>query len=100
MEQYNQGQTLYPQSLSPLRPSGTLPGLDMRNTQFWKGVAIGAAVALLITNESVQKGVVKVLAKATTAAQCGIEEIKEKFEDAKAEAQAEAAMDETVAEPE
>jgi hypothetical protein len=74
----------------PPAPASFL-GLDVQDTQFWKGVLLGAAVTLLVTNESVQKGVMKGFAKITAATQCGIEEMKEKFEDAKAEAQAEAA---------
>lgn len=70
-------------------------GLDIKDSQFWKGALLGAAVILLVTNESVQKGVVKTVSKLTAAAQSGIEELKEKFEDAKAEAKAELATSET-----
>ncbi len=73
----------------PAAPTTSTLGLDIQNSQFWKGALLGAAVALLVTNETVQKGVVKTVSKLTLAAQCGIEEIKEKFEDAKAEAHAE-----------
>jgi hypothetical protein len=63
----------------------------MQDSQFWKGALLAAAVALLVNNENEQKGVVKPVSKLTIAAQSGIEEMKEKFEDAKAEAEAEAA---------
>ncbi len=100
MADYNQQQTqtLYQQPVQPVvQPTATtttLPassalGLNVQDTNFWKGALLGAAVTLLITNESVQKGVVKTVSKLTAAAQTGIEEMKEKFEDAKAEAQAE-----------
>lgn len=69
-------------------------GIDIKDSLFWKGALLGAAVALLATNESVQKGVVRSISKLTAAAQSGIEELKEKFEDAKAEAKAELAASE------
>jgi hypothetical protein len=84
-------QAVYPAAASyPAAPVSSLLGLNIQDSQFWKGALLGAAVALLVTNESVQKGLVKGMAKLTAAAQCGIEEMKEKFEDAKAEAEAEA----------
>jgi hypothetical protein len=92
VEQNKPAQAYYQQVVQPLyptAPANTFLGLDLQNNQFWKGALIGAAVTLLITNESVQKGVVKAIAKVTAAAQSGIEEMKEKFEDAKAEAIAE-----------
>jgi hypothetical protein len=72
-------------------PTTSILGLDVQDSQFWKGALLGAAVTLLVTNETVQKRVVKTVSKLTLAAQCGIEEMKEKFEDAKAEAHAETA---------
>lgn len=92
MEQNKPAQAYYQQMVQPLypaTPANSFLGLDLQSNQFWKGALIGAAVTLLITNESVQKGVVKAIAKVTAAAQSGIEEMKEKFEDAKAEAIAE-----------
>ena len=92
MEQNKPAQAHYQQVVQPLSagtPANTFLGLDLQNNQFWKGALIGAAVTLLVTNETVQKGVVKAFAKITAAAQGGIEEMKEKFEDAKAEAIAE-----------
>jgi len=96
VEQNNSAQAYYQQVVQPLAPAApanSFLGLDMQSNQFWKGALIGAAVALLLTNESVQKGVVKAIAKVTAAAQSGIEEMKEKFEDAKAEAIAETGKD-------
>ncbi|PID76574.1 MAG: hypothetical protein CSB24_05895 [Deltaproteobacteria bacterium] len=89
-----QAQTYYQQPVQPTATSSTLPaasalGVDVQDTTFWKGALIGAAVTLLVTNETVQKGVVKTVSKLTMAAQTGIEEMKEKYEDAKAEAKAE-----------
>ncbi len=73
----------------PAAQSTSFPILGVSDWQFWKGALLGAAVTLLITNESVQKGTMKMISKVSAAAQSGVEEIKEKFEDAKAEAEAE-----------
>ena len=62
-------------------------GMNFRDDQFWKGVLLGAALTLLVTNETVQKTLMKGTASVWTAAQSGVEEVKEKFEDVKAEIQ-------------
>ncbi|PHR27237.1 MAG: hypothetical protein COA36_09625 [Desulfotalea sp.] len=92
MDQFYQQQPQQMYSTAPVAPADTtsILGLNIQDSQFWKGALLGAAVALLLTNESVQKGVVKGVSQLTAAAQSGIEEMKEKFEDAKAEAKAEA----------
>jgi len=77
------------QAAPPAAPATSFLGLDVQDSQFWKGALLGTAITLLVTNETVQKGVVKTMSKLTLAAQSGMEEMKEKFEDAKAEAQAE-----------
>lgn len=77
------------QAVAPVAPTTSILGLDVQDSTFWKGALLGAAVAMLVTNETVQKGVVKSVSKLTAAAQSGVEEMKEKFEDAKAEALAE-----------
>ena len=60
-------------------------GMNFRDQQFWKGALLGAAVALLVTNETVQKSVIKGAAKVVSAVQGGVQEVKEKFEDVRAE---------------
>lgn len=75
----------------PAPATSTFLGLDIASATFWKGAVIGAGVALLVTNETVQKAVVKTVSKGMAAASAGVEELKEKFEDAKAEVEAEAA---------
>jgi hypothetical protein len=82
-------QTVPVQAVAPVAPTTSILGLDVQDSTFWKGALLGAAVAMLVTNETVQKGVVKSVSKLTAAAQSGVEEMKEKFEDAKAEAIAE-----------
>lgn len=58
------------------------------NTQkFLIGVAIGAVGAYLLTNEKAQKNIFKAVARGNELFHTGIEELKEKFEDAKAELQ-------------
>lgn len=71
--------------------SSTFLGLNASSSTFWTGAILGAGVALLVTNETVQKAVVKTFSKGMAAASAGVEEFKEKFEDAKAEVEAEAA---------
>lgn len=53
--------------------------------QFVIGALIGAVGAYLLTNEKAQKNLFKTIAKGTEMFQMGIEEMKERFEDAKAE---------------
>ena len=53
--------------------------------QFVIGALVGAVGAYLLTNEKAQKALFKTAAKGTQAFQAGIEEMKERFEDAKAE---------------
>ena len=72
------GSTDYMQQNSSLFGSST-------TDQFVKGAAVGAVAALLLSNESVQKFTMGSLAKVWTMLQGGMEELKEKFEDAKAE---------------
>lgn len=81
-------QEYYVRAVQPA-PSTSFLGLDVKSSTFWTGAAVGAGVALLVTSESVQKAVVKTFSKVMAAAQGGIEEIKEKYEDAKAEVEAE-----------
>ena len=58
------------------------------NTQkFLIGMAIGAVGAYLLTNENAQKKLFKAVAKGTELFHVGMEELKERFEDAKAELQ-------------
>lgn len=53
--------------------------------QFVIGALIGAVGAYVLTNEKAQKNLFKTIAKGTEMFQAGIEEMKERFEDAKAE---------------
>lgn len=76
------------QTSDAIAPVTALPSqiLGAFNTkQFVIGALIGAVGAYLLTNEKAQKTLFKTVAKGTQAFQAGIEEMKERFEDAKAE---------------
>ena len=62
---------------------------DFDTSNFIKGALIGAVGAYLLTNEKAQKTIFKTVAKTTEMFQAGMEEMKERFEDAKAEMEAE-----------
>jgi hypothetical protein len=61
------------------------PFLNFSNDRFLKGLLIGAAAAYLLTNESVQRSAIKGVVKVWSLLQGGVEEIKERFQDAEAE---------------
>ena len=54
---------------------------------FFAGILLGAAATYFLTDENAQKKLFKLIAKGTEMFQMGIEEMKERFEDAKAEMQ-------------
>mgnify|MGYP000017610285 CR=1 FL=1 len=55
---------------------------------FVKGALIGAAVTYLLTNKNAQEKAFQVFGKGSELFQAGIEELKEKYEDMKAQMQA------------
>lgn len=71
---------------NPQVSTSTIMGIDTKN--FLIGAAIGAAGAYLLTNENAQKAIFKTIAQGSSMFQAGIEEMKERFEDAKAELEA------------
>lgn len=80
------------QGSNAISPITALPNQIMgsfNTKQFVIGALIGAVGAYLLTNEKAQKALFKTVAKGTQAFQAGIEEMKERFEDAKAELSAE-----------
>lgn len=54
-------------------------------THFLMGIAAGAAVAYLVTNKKVQKGVAATGEKAWSSVRGEVEELKERLEDTQAE---------------
>jgi len=81
---YNNNQMLPQQN--PSITDSLLGTFDTEN--FIKGALIGAVGAYLLTNENAQKTIFKTVAKGTEMFQAGMEEMKERFEDAKAEMEA------------
>lgn len=63
-------------------------GFDTKN--FLIGAAIGVIGGYLLSNENAQKALFKTIAKGSELFQATIEEMKERYEDAKAEMQAQA----------
>ena len=58
---------------------------NFTNFDYLKGLVLGAGVALVATNPTVQKAVVSGAVKTWAALQGGVEELKEQVQDAKAE---------------
>jgi len=61
---------------------------NFSNDRFLKGLLIGAAATYILTNESVQRTAIKGVVKAWSMMQGGVEELKERFQDAEAELRA------------
>jgi len=86
-------QSYYPQSNLyqsnyPAYPQQNYPrilGFDFASGYLWQGLLIGAGLTLVLSNENVQKFILKAVAQSWTGVVSGIEEIKEKFEDVKQE---------------
>jgi len=70
-----------------INPQEKVNSFDTGN--FLKGALIGAIGAYLLTNEDAQKKIFKTFAKGADFLGAGIEEMKERLEDAKAELEAE-----------
>lgn len=65
--------------------AGVRSWFDFSNTRYLKGFVVGAAATLLLTNSNVQKALVRTTVKLWSAVQGGVEEVKEQFQDIKAE---------------
>jgi hypothetical protein len=55
-----------------------------------KGLLVGAGAGFLLTNETVQKNLIRTAVRLWSVAQGGVEEVKERFRDAEAEIKASA----------
>ena len=73
-------------SQQPSAMDSLFNSFDTQN--FLKGALIGAVGAYLLTNENAQKTIFKTVAKAGDMFGAGMEEMKERMEDAKAELEA------------
>jgi len=87
---YNQAQNqgFFANSANSSNQSSWFNSNSWENGDFLKGALIGAAVTFLLTNETAQKSIFKAFAKASSMMQMGIEELKERYEDVKAELEA------------
>lgn len=84
-----------PQQPQPQAPAGASNALlPFTSDSFLKGALIGAAAAYILTNENVQHSMIKGTVKAWHMLQGGVEEVKERFQDAEAELMAEQAAEE------
>ena len=59
--------------------------VNTRTSDFIKGALIGAVATFILTNENAQRAIFKGFAKVSGLFEAGIEELKERYEDAKAE---------------
>ncbi|RXJ87974.1 YtxH domain-containing protein [Arcobacter sp. CECT 8985] len=73
------------QPTNTINPMQQVQVQDGFNTgDFVKGALIGAAVTYLLTNKGAQDNIMKAVSKGTQLFQAGMEEMKERMEDAKA----------------
>lgn len=62
-------------------------GNTLFNSDFLKGALIGAVATYVLTNKNAQENIFKVVEKVKSLVGAGVEELKERMEDAKAAAQ-------------
>ncbi len=78
----------FPQYSAQSTTPESLQKKSTATSEFVKGALIGAAVTWLLTNDKVQNALFKTAATTSSFFQEGMEEMKERFEDAKAEVSA------------
>ena len=78
------------QGLNPLQNPQQVnaPKSTFSNGDFIKGALLGAALTYFLTNKNAQEGLFKAFGKGSELFSAGIEELKERYEDAKAQMQA------------
>ena len=64
------------------------PQSTFSNGDFIKGALLGAALTYFLTNKNAQEGLFKAFGKGSELFSAGIEELKERYEDTKAQMQA------------
>ena len=79
-------QNITPPLQTPLTTSSSQNGFVTGD--FIKGALLGAAVTYLLTNKNAQETIMKAFGKGSELFSAGIEELKERYEDAKAQMQA------------
>lgn len=83
---YNQGHPYYT-GYAPASQSLLSGWFDFKNQHYLLGMLLAAGITVLAVNPSVQKAVVKGMAKAWSGLQYGVEEVKEQINDIRAEMQ-------------
>ena len=77
------------QNFSPLQNTQqNAPKSTFTSGDFIKGALIGALATYLLTNKNAQETIMKTVGKGSELFSAGIEELKERYEDAKAQMQA------------
>ncbi len=66
-------------------PNGIAAWYNFSDGSYLKGFLMGAGITLLVTNPTVQKGIVTGAVKLWSMVQGGVEEVKEQIQDVKAE---------------
>ena len=69
-------------------PASSSVQSGFNNGDFIKGALIGALATYLLTNKNAQETIMKTIGKGSELFSAGIEELKERYEDAKAQMQA------------
>lgn len=79
-----------PNSMNPMTNNlvNQQPQSMFTNGDFVKGALIGAAVTFLLTNKNAQETIFKAASKGSELFQAGMEELKERYEDARAQMEA------------
>ena len=84
--QYQQNQQ-YPQYPGQQPSQGVGSWFAFSDSCYLQGLVVGVGATILLTNPKVQKALVRGAVGLFTAVQSGIEEMKEQYEDMKAEAE-------------
>lgn len=81
----------WPQGMGMRPDQNPSSGFGFTHDRFIKGALIGAAAAYLLTNENVQRTIIKSAVRTWSFVQSSVEEVKERFHDAQAEVETESA---------
>lgn len=73
-----------PMNMNPMGQNPQEQQSGFSNGDFVKGALIGAAVTFLLTNKGAQNTLMGAVSKGTELFQAGMEELKERYEDAQA----------------
>lgn len=84
INQNNANNANNPMNADANNQAGLIPG-GFNQGDFVKGALIGAAVTFLLTNKGAQEKLMGAASKASELFQAGMEEVKERYEDARAQ---------------